>query len=286
LGAVTFEGFLLYSLIDKEPNWAQALMTIAATGLLYAIARLFIKIGHRAFMHRSVLPVDRSYRFASERCNISGNAEHTRQDLYRTRRQLLTNTLRFAEERLQGWLPGSHFELCVFVDQEQPLLFSYFDSNHDETARSMTEREQNPFFYVEKHYEVTKLLHKPTSQPRVLRDTYDTKTGYVFTSKEQRKQLRSSVLVCLDLVRPCALVISSDAKNAFSEADPEVMAFVKFIGELVRYDLFEGGFVYQIRGLQPQLFHAPPAPGISHSEETAMLGSVTARPPLSLPEKR
>jgi hypothetical protein len=104
VGAVVFEGFLLYSLIDKEPSWAQALMTIAATGLLYTVARLFIKISHRTFVHRSVLPVAQSHRFASERCGIVENAKRTGQDPYLTRRHLVTNTLKFAEECLRGWL--------------------------------------------------------------------------------------------------------------------------------------------------------------------------------------
>jgi hypothetical protein len=212
----------------------------------------------RTFLQSSVMPPHRLHRFASERCSIIENAIRSDQDPYLTRQNLVTNTLKFSEESLRGWVPGSHFELCVFVDQEEPLLFAYFDSNHDTTARSMRDREANPRFYIEKQYEVTKLLQAPTSHPRVLKDTHDTKAKYVFTSDNQRKQLRSCVLICLDVARPCALVVSSNETNAFPETDPEVMSFIRYIGESVRYDLIEGDFLRRIRDFKPSLFSAVP----------------------------
>lgn len=134
------------------------------------------------------------------------------------------------------------------------MLFAYFDSNHKTTARSMKERERNPRFYVEKGYEVTTLLRTPTSYPRVLRDTNDTTSKYVFTSEEQRQQVKSSVLLCFDVATPCALVVSSNESNAFQGTDPEVMSFIKYIGESVRYDLIERDLIRQIRRLRPDLF--------------------------------
>ena len=88
--------------------------------------------------------------------------------------------------------------------------------------------------------------------------------------------------LCLDLENPGALLISSNAKNAFSETDPEVMAFIRFIGELVRYDLFESDFVHQICELRPQLFSAHPTLMISRVEEIAMAEPATAAVPLPL----
>jgi len=212
---------------------------------------------------QSGTPPFRLHRFASERCSIIENAIRSDQDPYLTRQNLVRNTLKFCEESLSDWVPGSHFELCVFVDPEEPLLFAYFDSNHATTARNMAERERNPHFYVEKEYEVTRLLQAPTSHPRVINDTHDAKVNYVFTSDNQRKQIRSSVLICLDLARPFALVVSSNEANAFPETHPEVlsdpvMSFIRYIGESVRYDLIEGDFVRRIRDFKPSLFSASP----------------------------
>jgi hypothetical protein len=149
------------------------------------------------------------------------------------------------------------------VDPEEPLLFAYFDSNHSTTARNMRERERNPRFYIQKEYEVTRLLQAPTSHPRIINDTYDARMNYVFTSENQRKQIRSSILICLDLAKPFALVVSSNEPNAFPETDPEIMSdpvisFIRYIGESVRYDLIEEGFVHRIRDFKPSLFSPKP----------------------------
>ncbi len=66
--------------------------------------------------------------------------------------------------------------------------------------------------------------------------------------------LHNGKLTCLDLSRPCALVVSSNQLNAFAEANPEVMSFVKCVGELVHFDLIEGAFVSRVREFKPSLF--------------------------------
>jgi hypothetical protein len=249
------EAYLVCAFVERGFRDLNIIAAFLNASVLAGFAVAFSRMVSKAFLKSGITP-DRLHRFASERCRIIADAHSSGLDEYLTRRNLITNTLKFSEECLRGWLPGSHFELCVFVDQEQPLLFAYFDSNHDTTALSTRERERNPRLYIEKGYEVTKLLRTPTSYPRVLRDTHDAKAYYVFTSDQQRKQLKSSVLLCLDVTTPCALVASSNEKNAFPETDPEVMSFIKYIGALVRYDLFEGDFVRQIRGLKPELFDA------------------------------
>ncbi len=251
------EIYLVYSLVGKGFSNFRAVLAILNGGVLYPVGRLFTQMVSRIFLQPSITP-DRLHRFASNRCNIAEKAQASGQDTYLTRQSLITNTLKFSEECLRGWVPGTHFELCVFIDQEQPLLFAYFDSNQDTNARSMKDREANPRFYLDKGYEVTKLLRTPTSQPRVLKDTHDKKAKYAFTSTEQRKQLKSSVLLCLDVTTPCALVVSSNEKKAFSETDAEVMSFIKYTGALVFCDLIDDDFIHQIRGLKPHLFDVAP----------------------------
>jgi len=124
----------------------------------------------------------------------------------------------------------------------------------------MSDRELNPYWYIEKNYEVTKLLTKPSSHPHIIQDTAAKKTQYAFVSAEQRKQLKSTMLWCLDVGTPCAIVVSSDAKNAFGESDPEVTSFVKFIGTMAHFDLFDRNFIHRVRTLRPDLF----PPGTPH----------------------
>jgi len=93
-----------------------------------------------------------------------------------------------------------------------------------------------------------------------LKDTSAPKAKYVFTSPYQRRQLKSSLLICPDVTAPCALVLSSNKKNAFRENESEFMSFVRYMCETVRFDLMEGDFLNQIRDLRPNLFNIPKDP--------------------------
>lgn len=220
-------------------------------GALAGSSRLFLKIISTNFLNLGITP-SRLHQFSSERSRIIADARHSGDDEYVTRGRLITNTLKFSEEWLRGWVPGSHFELCVFVDREMPLLFAYFDSSQDSASRSREERAHNPRYYIEKGYEVTRLLQAPTSQLRILKDT--TKTDYAFTSNHQHEQLKSTILMCPDVTAPCALVITSNKKNAFRDKDTDVILFIRYIAETAYYDLIEGDFLNHIRSLRPNLF--------------------------------
>lgn len=255
---VGIEVFLCYSMIADGFTAGKAVTGVLNLTIMYAAGKAFLKVVFKTFLEPDdVISFSKLHRFASDRYRILDEDGRSGLDDYATRQHLVTEVLRFAEESLREWLPGSHFELCIFVDRDQPLLFAYFDSNHESTARSMRHREQNSYWYLENKYEVTKLLREPSSHPKIIQNTEDKKSHYFFTSAQQRKQLKSTMLWCIDLNTPCAIVVSSNAKNAFRESDPEVVSFIKFIGNMARFDLFERGFLHRIHNLKPDLF--PPA---------------------------
>jgi hypothetical protein len=246
--ALSLQGFSIVNTV-----WVLVIGVVLG-GALAGSSKLFLKIISKNFLNLGITP-SRLHKFSSARSRIVADAAHSGEDEYLTRARLVTNTLRYSEDWLRGWVPGSHFELSVFVDREMPLLFAYFDSNQDETSRSMKDRERNPRFYIENRYEVTRLLQAPTSQLHILKDT--TKTGYAFTSNHQRDQLRSTILMCPDVAAPCALVITSNKKNAFREKDEEVISLIQYIAETVYSDLVERDFLAQIRSFRPDLFPFP-----------------------------
>ncbi|MEI9415751.1 hypothetical protein [Mesorhizobium sp. Cs1321R2N1] len=254
VGFMSLEASLVWAMVDKGFSGGSTVAAIMNTTVLGGIGFLFKKLVEDTFVKAELLPMTRLHRLATDRSGIIEDARRSKRDTFETRKSLVTGTLRFVEETLQGWVSGSHLELCVFVDAKEPLLFSYFDSNHDTVARSMALRENNPKFYLEKGYEVTKVLANPTSQPRVIGDTHEIKAGYSFTTEEQRKQIRSSILLSLDLGQPFALVLSSNAKGAFSETDAKLMSFIRYAGELIRSDLLDDGFIDDIRTMKPALF--------------------------------
>ena len=229
-------------------------VSILSGTVLLGVGSLFVRLIRMTFIESPVISPSVLASFDSDRNRIVDGLEAPRLHAYDGRRHLVTSTLRFAESRMRGWLTGTHFELSVFLDPNEPLLFAYYDSSGSERARSMNERSADPLFYVRHSYEVVSLLAKPTSYPRILRDTREPDATYAFTSPEQREQVRSTVLICLDLKRPCGLVVTSNRKGAFDIADEEAMAFLRFVGSLVRYDLFEGEFAQRLRVDHPTLF--------------------------------
>lgn len=249
------EFYLLYSMIDKGFTGGKAVAGIVNLSIMGVAGKIFLKIASKNFLDPdSIISFSKLHSLVSARVRILPQDGQGTVDEYAIRQRLVTEVLRFAVESLKDWLPGTHFELCIFVDGEQPLLFAYFDSNQESTARSMRYREENPLWYLEKDYEVTKLLRQPSSHPKIIQNTEDKRKQYMFASIHQRKQVKSTMLWCFDLDFPCAIVVTSNVKNAFRESDPEVVSFIKFIGSMARFDLFDKGFIRRIHELKPNLF--------------------------------
>jgi hypothetical protein len=135
-------------------------------------------------------------------------------------------------------------------------MFSYFDSKHDESARSMKERENNPYFYIEKSYEVRKMLHSPSSEPRIIENTGGKGKSYVFVTEQQRRQIRSTAIFAIDINCPSALVVSSNAPNSISESNDELLSFLRFVVEQIRFDLGESNFLENFRETCPDHFRS------------------------------
>jgi len=255
VACVAFEGYLIYAMIATGFTAGKTVAGVANGGIMFASGKIFLQLLKNTLLKpEKDISFGKLHRFASDRCRALNEIRQANLDDFVSRQRLLTEALAFAEESLRGWLPGSHFELCVFVDQDQPLLFAYFDSNGNHSARSMIDREKDHNWYVKKKYEVVKVLTNPSSHLFIINDTE--REDYSFTSKQQRKQLKSTMLWCFDLENPCAIVISSNSKEAFKTTDPEVESFVKFIGTLVRFDLLDHGFLPRIRDFKPSLFSA------------------------------
>jgi hypothetical protein len=225
---------------------------LAVSGLvLVGPGKIFLKIISKMFLDLG-LTTTRLHDFSSERSRIVAEAQGPERDEYRDTVTLVTNTLKFAESWLNGWVKGSHFELSVFVDKELPLLFAYFDSNKDAISRSSNDRRRKPTYYRDEEYEVVKLLDAPTSTPYIVPNT--AKSHYVFASQNQKPQIGSTILLYADVSMPCVLVLTSNKKRAFGRNDRELILFVRFIAETVYYDMRHKNFMSRIRTLRPELF--------------------------------
>jgi hypothetical protein len=101
---VGVEVYLVYSIVQKEFSNIKLISAFLNTTVLVWIGRKFGEMTSRTFLQSSVMPPHRLHRFASERCGIIENAIRSDQDPYLTRQNLITNTLKFSEESLRGWI--------------------------------------------------------------------------------------------------------------------------------------------------------------------------------------
>lgn len=235
------EVFLVYKLVTSTFEWGKGIASILTTGLLAGCGTIFLNIIRKSFVDRETLSMGQLHSFLSSRRKIIESAREKQEESQRTQRELITRTLEFGEATLNSWISGSHFELSVFSDASSPIMLAYFDSKHEASARSMAKRQTNPSYYVDNKYEVCKVLSSPSSEPRIISDTHT--ANYSFISDQQKRQVKSSVLVTIDMNIPCVLVVASNARNAFDENDSELMSFLRVLAEQIRIDLCGNGRV-------------------------------------------
>ena len=103
-------------------------VSILSGTVLLGVGSLFVRLIRMTFIESPVISPSVLASFDSDRNRIVDGLEAPRLHAYDGRRHLVTSTLRFAESRMRGWLTGTHFELSVFLDPNEPLLFAYYDS--------------------------------------------------------------------------------------------------------------------------------------------------------------
>jgi hypothetical protein len=249
VGAAVVEAYLLIRLVD-DPSWPKVGGVVASTVVLGGCGLLYRELIEKTFLRSAITPLPSLTDLTAERVRIAGLPL----DEFDMTVEQVTNTLIFAEKCLRPWRPGTHFELSVFIDQSEPLLLAYYDSNASRRARSMSDRERSRTYYVDKRYEVVGLLAAPSSFPKVIPDTQAAGVEYTFASANQSKQILSTILTCLDTASPCALVLASNSRNAFAPGDSEFMWFLRYVGLLIWQDLHRDHFVNRVRAMRPALF--------------------------------
>ena len=85
-------------------------------------------------------------------------------------------------------------------------------------------------------------------------NTTDEKGSYTFVTEQQKRQLRSTAIFAIDVNSASALVVSSNAANAISAGNDELLSFLRFVVEQIRFDLTEDKFLENFRETCPQYF--------------------------------
>ncbi|MER9191603.1 hypothetical protein [Mesorhizobium australicum] len=114
VGFMSLEASLIWAMIDKGSSGGSTVAAVMNTTVLGGIGFLFKKLVEDTFVKPELLPMGRLHRLAMDRSGIIEDGRRSNREVFETRKALVTGTLRFVEETLQGWVPGSHLELCVF----------------------------------------------------------------------------------------------------------------------------------------------------------------------------
>jgi hypothetical protein len=234
--ALGLEIYAIIRLINGEELAERIAGGLIGAGVIAGSVPIFLKLMNTTFLRTNGRLAKSIHRLATERKQLLAEAAKGDQKQLDVKNRLITNTLKTGEEALNGWVEGTHFELSVFVNPGKPEMVAYFDSTHSRFARSMAARKGDPEYFLKKGYEAVKLLQNPSSQPVIISDTASTASKYTFATNQQKSQIRSTILLCCEISEPIVLVVTSDAKGAFSPSDEELIFFIRFLGENILQD--------------------------------------------------
>lgn len=131
-------------------------------------------------------------------------------------RQLITQYLKLLERLLNANLGSHHYELSLFCGANEPEIVAYYDSNSNTTPRSHTHRKANKLYYIENKYQVVEILKKPSTRTHYIKDTQSDAEDYSFTSDAQKGKVRSTLIHCVDIKWPAAIVITCDKEKVLA----------------------------------------------------------------------
>ena len=156
--------------------------------------------------------------------------------------KLITHYLTFLERILKKNLGEYHYEFSLFCNAEFPEIIAYYDSNLNTSPRSKEKRIKDKEYYIKEKYEVVELLRNPSSIPHYIANTQVKAEDYSFSSEEQKKNVRSTLIHCIDFNWPAALVITCDKERVLGIDDHFKEAFLA-IFKAIATDMYIGALM-------------------------------------------
>lgn len=216
LASAGVELWLFIALVSEGSFEALKLTIAAANGLLvFGSIKMILESWRSMFIAESS-PVDLVHlsNCYSRRLQVVSQTDLDRRHIVPViNRQLITQYLVLLEGLLQANLGRHHYELSLFCDSEEPEIIAYFDSNGNTTPRSHSKRQENPKYYVDMKYEVVELLKNPSTETQFIENTLADTEDYSFTSEDQKGKVRSTLLHCIDVRIPAAIVITCNKEK-------------------------------------------------------------------------
>jgi predicted nucleotide-binding protein len=147
---------------------------------------------------------------------------------------LVRETLRTAESTLRQLSGAKHIELSVWAEPARPAILAYYDTAGNNRPRTDHSRRTSATYYRDQGYDVIELLDSPANEP-IFKERLSAE-NYSFLSEDQKKQIKSTFLHCIDPDARLALVATADKARAFAKSTvPRDLIYA--IGHAVRADL-------------------------------------------------
>lgn len=216
VASASVELWLFVALVNEGTFEALKLTVAAANGLLvFGSIKMILKSWSSMFIEESnPVALGSLSNCYSRRFQVVSQTDlNSRHIIPALNRQLITQYLVLLEGLLQTNLGRHHYELSLFCGSEAPEIIAYFDSNGNMTPRSHSKRAENPQYYIENNYEVVEILKDPSTETQFIENTLADSEDYSFTSEEQKGKVRSTLLHCIDVRIPAAIVITCNKEK-------------------------------------------------------------------------
>lgn len=241
LAAAGLEVWLIVRIVElgQVSILSGVLAALDGAALLYFL-RLFAKITEQTFAKKDLVPEEnlRNY-FRGKNSFISSfkAVNRANRDVFVC--QLVRELLRFLEELLRSWVGPYHYELSVFSNRDFPEIVAYYETGGQTVPRSHVARQQDPEYYKKMKYEVAELLEHPSPEVIYIPETESHDMRYSFVDESQRMRIKSTVLHCLSVDVPRALVVVCDRRRTLRE-DIRLTTLIQAMGVAIESEYLLG----------------------------------------------
>lgn len=237
--ALAFVGLEIYYAIELVDNPTLLKGGVSALGLLAigSAFQLLKRAWEKEFLSVPDLTGRDIQKCFSRRHMMLEEKTSSEGDICDLSAKLITVYLELLEQLLSRKIGAQEFAISIFCDAENPKIVAYYDSNSRRVPRSKPHRDENPKYYVEKGYEVVKLLNNPSTGFIVKTDLMKDSQSYNFVTGQQRRQIRSTILYAISPVWPAAIVVTCNKAGAFSQNDQTLKDLIRGLGSAILLDL-------------------------------------------------
>lgn len=234
--------------ISGQVDLTKSLVTLLNGGVVVKTTQMLVEAWRSQFITKPTSALSHCHSGRLQEIKNNTNEQDRIIDLDS---RLITHYLALLESILTDKLGKHHYELSIFTNPVTPEIVAYYDSNYNTSPRSKKARIDDKDFYVKNKYEVVEILRYPSSQTHYIPNTHAIDEEYTFSSTEQKEKVRSTILHCIDIDWPAAIVITCNKEKVLGNDDQFKETFLS-IYKAIAADIYLGSLIHRI-SLSPNI---------------------------------